>query len=101
MVTIESIKPVTNAGNVRAFCAVNISNKVRITDVRVIQSPGQRAWVSMPSKCWETKDGKRQFTAIVEILDKDLKDQISHAVLTLYASLDGAPSEREYLPEGI
>jgi SpoVG len=56
MVTVESIKPITGAGNLRAFATVNIAGKLRIADVRIIQQPNQEPWVSMPSRAYE-KDG--------------------------------------------
>src|SRR5881409_293572 len=58
MVTVESIKPITGAGNLRAFAIVNIADRLRVHDVRIIQQPGQEAWVSMPSRAYE-KDGQR------------------------------------------
>ena len=86
MVTVESLKPITNAGNLRAFAVVNIADKLRICDVRVIQQPHQEAWVSMPSRAYE-KDGQRKWAPTIEILDEKLKEEISSAVLAEYSKL--------------
>ena len=83
MVTVESIKPITGAGNLRAFAIVNIADRLRVHDVRIIQQPNQEAWVSMPSRAYE-KDGQRKWAPTIEILDDNLKAEISRAVLTEY-----------------
>ena len=83
MVTVESIKPITGAGNLRAFAIVNIADRLRVHDVRIIQQPNQEAWVSMPSRAYE-KDGQRKWAPTLEILDDNLKAEISRAVLTEY-----------------
>jgi DNA-binding cell septation regulator SpoVG len=86
MIKVESIKPISNAGNLRAFCNVSISDKVQINDVRIIQQPNARPWVSMPSRAFE-KDGVRKWAPMVEILDEDLKGEVETAVLLEYAKL--------------
>src|SRR5438309_9413416 len=91
MVTVESVKPITNAGNLRAFAVVNIADKIKIHGVRVIQQPNQEAWVSMPSRAYE-KDGQRKWAPTVEILDEKLKEEISSVVLAEYSRLRAQPS---------
>src|SRR5437867_2964429 len=93
MVTVESIKPITGAGNLRAFAIVNIADRLRVHDVRIIQQPGQEAWVSMPSRAYE-KDGQRKWAPTVEILDEKLKEEISSAVLAEYSKLGGQAQDR-------
>jgi DNA-binding cell septation regulator SpoVG len=87
MVTVESIKPISNAGNLRAFAVITVAGKLRIADVRVIQQPNQKPWVSMPSRAYE-KDGQRKWSAIVELLDDQLKDSINQTVLSEFDKLN-------------
>jgi DNA-binding cell septation regulator SpoVG len=96
MITVEQIKPISGAGNLRGFATVNIAGKVRISDCRIIHSPGKDPWVSMPSRAYD-KDGQRKWAPIVEIVDKKLKDEISQAVLSEYAKMEPVKSET---PEG-
>jgi DNA-binding cell septation regulator SpoVG len=90
MVTVENIKPITGAGNLRAFATVNIAGKLRIADVRIIQQPNQEPWVSMPSRAYEA-NGQRKWAAIVELIDEALKKEVSEAVLAEYAELESVP----------
>lgn len=94
MVKVESIKPITNAGNLRAFATITIANKIRITDLRVIQQPHQHAWVALPSRAYE-KEGQRKWAAIVELLEDDLKHEVSKAVLEEFEKLDPSPTQSE------
>ena len=90
VVKVESIKPISGAGNLQAFANIIIADKLRISDVRVIQQPGQKPWVSMPSRAYE-KDGQRKWASIVELIDETLKKTVSDAVLAEFAKLDSAP----------
>jgi DNA-binding cell septation regulator SpoVG len=93
MVTIENIKPISNAGNLRAFANITIGdNKIRISDVRVIQQPNQRAWVSMPSRAYE-QNGQRKWAPIVELVDENLKKEVSDAVLAEFEKLEAVPQQ--------
>jgi DNA-binding cell septation regulator SpoVG len=94
MVTVESIKAISNAGNLRAFANINIGdNKIRIADVRVIQQDGQRPWVSMPSRAYE-RDGQRKWAPIVELVDESLKKEVSDVVLAEFEKLEAAPQQQ-------
>src|SRR5262245_39308677 len=62
MVQVESIKPLANAGNLKAFAVVTIADVIRIHDIRVVQQPHQSPWVSMPSRSYE-RDGQRRWAA--------------------------------------
>lgn len=76
---VVEIKPVSGCGNLRAFATISVEPFV-IHDVRIVQQPGQRAWVSMPAQ----KSGERWFT-VIECSDRALKDAISAAVLEAWA----------------
>jgi hypothetical protein len=66
-------------GNLKAFAIVNVGG-ITIHDVRVIQQPGQDAWISGPQREWTDRDGNRKFSPIVQF-DEDLKKQIQVVVL--------------------
>jgi len=90
MIKVDSIKPINGAGNLRAFATVTINDKVKISDVRIVQQPNQAAWVSMPTREYKNKDGQRKWSNIVEILDEQLKKQIEAAVLAEFEKLQPA-----------
>lgn len=81
--TIQALefKPVNDRGALKAFCTVHIGS-LQINDCRIIQQPGQRAWLSMPSISYKNQYGTVSYRTLVEIKDKNLKDLISQTVLT-------------------
>jgi DNA-binding cell septation regulator SpoVG len=86
MIRIESIKPISNAGNLRAFATITIADKLRISDVRIIAQPNQKPWVSMPSRAYE-KDGVRKWAPTIDLLDEKLKKEVTDAVLAEFVKL--------------
>ncbi len=84
-VEVISVKHI-NKGSLRAFATVKVANKLTIHSVRIIQQDGQEAWVSMPqTEAPSANGGKPRYFPIVEILDDNLKKQISDAVLGSWA----------------
>ena len=47
--TVTTIKPIPNAGNLKAFASVQLG-PVILDGFRVIQQPGQKPWVSVPQE---------------------------------------------------
>ena len=80
---VEKITLLQGSGSLKAFASVSISNKITIHNCRIIQRPGQRAWVSMPLRESHSKDGQHQFFPIIEV-PKSLRAAISSAVLTVW-----------------
>ncbi|HOT82895.1 MAG TPA: hypothetical protein PLQ12_06305 [Candidatus Defluviicoccus seviourii] len=78
-VRVIDVKAVEGCGNLRAYATVAVG-PLLIHGCRVVQQPGQRAWVSLP----QTKSGERWF-AVVEVEDRALKEAISAAVLDAWA----------------
>lgn len=70
-------------GNLKALAHVRLGRSIRVYGFRVIQQPGQKAWVSPPQRSWEGKDGKIKYAPIVE-LTGELKDEVEQAVLEAY-----------------
>jgi len=84
-IVVDTIKTI-DKGNLKAFVTVTINKKVRISGLRIVQQPGQTAWVSMPQSEVKSDNGKPKYYPIVEILDPTLKQQIQDAVLERWAS---------------
>jgi DNA-binding cell septation regulator SpoVG len=81
-IEVVAIRPLPAAGNLKAFASVRLGD-VTIHDCRVIQQPGQRAWVSMSQREYTTDDRERRFSVIVELTDA-LKKEVSRAVLAAW-----------------
>jgi DNA-binding cell septation regulator SpoVG len=69
-----------SAGNLKGFASVRIGPSLVIHKARIIQQPGQRAWVSMPQEKWAGGDGQPHYTALVE-LTGTLKARVEAAIL--------------------
>jgi DNA-binding cell septation regulator SpoVG len=68
------------AGTIRALVDVQVGRLLKIFGAKVVQQPGQKAWVAMPSKEWLGDDGRKRYTAVVE-LDGALKVAVESAIL--------------------
>jgi DNA-binding cell septation regulator SpoVG len=79
-IEIVALKPL-DRGNLKAFASVRLGGVV-VHDLRVVQQPGQRPWVSLPQREYE-KDGQKKFTPIVE-LTEPLKREVSRLVLAAW-----------------
>lgn len=82
-VELLEIRPVTNAGNVRAFVTVRLGG-VTIHGCKVVQQPGQAAWLAMPDRSYADASGKQKWSAVVE-LSPDLKRKVSDFVMAEWA----------------
>lgn len=69
----------SHTGNVKAFCRVRIGALV-LSGFKVVQQPGQRAWVSIP----QLRDDKGHYYPMLQVLSPALKEQITEAVLTAW-----------------
>jgi DNA-binding cell septation regulator SpoVG len=67
-------------GNLRAFVDIQLGQSVVIHGFRVIQQPGQKAWVSPPQREYVGADGKPRYASIVE-LSGELKRAVEQAIL--------------------
>jgi DNA-binding cell septation regulator SpoVG len=67
-------------GNLKAMASVRIGPSLIVHKCRIIQQPGQHAWVSMPQEAWTGSDGKAHYTALVE-LTGDLRTRVEQAIL--------------------
>jgi DNA-binding cell septation regulator SpoVG len=78
-----AIRPV-RSGNLQAFADVTFNNGVQLKFFRIIQQPGQRAWVSVPQASWTGKDGKIAYQNLLSLPDDALK-AIREAILAEWA----------------
>jgi DNA-binding cell septation regulator SpoVG len=79
--TIEVLDLVAlDKGNLKAMASVRIGPSLVVHKCRVIQQPGQRAWVSMPQEQWQGRDGQPYYAALVE-LNGDLRRRVEQAIL--------------------
>jgi len=81
-ITVENIRPINNAGSLRASADLRVNGWL-MKNFRVVQQDGQRPWVSVPQVEYRTREGKRAFSNILEPPD-DVKPLIQAAVLEAY-----------------
>jgi DNA-binding cell septation regulator SpoVG len=80
-IKVSALNRTDQAGTVKAFATIQIGDALEVRDCKVIQQPGQRAWVSLPDR--QRSDGKG-YAPIVRALDDRLKDAISATVLAAW-----------------
>jgi DNA-binding cell septation regulator SpoVG len=80
-VNLVKLTPTPNAGNLRALATVKIGPLI-IHGCRVIQQPGQSAWVSMPTR----QDDTGRWFPIVSTEDEDIRDAVKSLLLTAWAN---------------
>jgi|ERR671915_2654889 hypothetical protein len=89
-VPIEVLKvtPIPNGGNLKAYISVRVGPWT-IHGIRVVQQPGQRAWVSLPqAEGKPDSSGKRAWWPLIECADKTLKQAIAAAVLKAWGGVE-------------
>jgi DNA-binding cell septation regulator SpoVG len=71
-----------SSGNLKAFAKVRIG-AVIIHGCRIVQQPGQKAWVALPQTPARKKaDGSGAgWFPVIEIISKDLKARVDAAIL--------------------
>ena len=79
-IIVESIRELTDSGNLKAFVTVSIKDKLKIYGCRIIQQPGQIPWVSLPQNEWIDPQGNKKYFPVIELSEK-VKNAISEAIL--------------------
>jgi DNA-binding cell septation regulator SpoVG len=64
-IQVFEIKKVTKPGNLKAFVKIQIGETV-FHDFRIVQQPGQKAWISPPQASWQDQGGKTHYKALIE-----------------------------------
>lgn len=80
-IELLDLRPVTSGGNVRAFVSIRLGG-VTIHTCKIVQQPGQTAWLAMPDRPYTDASGKQKqnWTAIVE-LSPELKRRVSDSII--------------------
>lgn len=69
----------------KAFADLELENGLIIKDVKVIQQPGQRAWVALPQMSWkDPSDGQIKYRVLVTA-PPPLKGEIDVCVLSAWS----------------
>ena len=89
-VTCLSIRPVKTPGNLRAFADVQVGPLV-VTGCRIVQQPGQAAWVSMP----QTQSADGRWYPCLRTDDDALRQNVKDRVLRAAASAGVLRSDSE------
>jgi len=76
---VESIKPSNRPGATQAFVTFT-ANGIRVIDARIVNA-SKGAFVALPQKSWEDREGKTRYTNLVEITDDALRDAIQQEIL--------------------
>lgn len=79
-VDVLSITPVYNDGNVKAYVNIHIVGLFKMDGLKVVQQPGQRAWVAMPDNAQRLPDHR---PGIYEV-NNELKAAIWQAVFSAW-----------------
>jgi DNA-binding cell septation regulator SpoVG len=86
-VEILDVKPLPNAGTLKALVSIRLGEVV-IHGCKVVRQDGQRLWCALPSREYTGKDGERRFTPVVELPDT-LKKEVSQRVLSAWERQEG------------
>lgn len=86
-IAVLDIRPMQGAGNIRACLSIRIG-AVTIHGCKIVQQPGQRAWLAMPERQWQDAGGKKHYSPTVE-LSSDLKKRVNEIVLAAWEARDG------------
>lgn len=80
---VIKIRLQNNDKPLKGFADIQLENGWIIKDFRVIQQPGQKAYVVAPQASWRNREGSINFKTLVTIPD-DSKWQLESAVLASY-----------------
>lgn len=80
---VIKIRLQNNDKPLKAFIDIQLSNGWIIKDFRVVQQPGQKAYVVAPQASWRNREGSINFKTLVTIPDNS-KWQLESAVLAAY-----------------
>jgi len=84
-IRILSITPVMDRGALKAFAQIQVGD-FTFTDCRIINENGKKPWVSMPVLSYKNEHGMTRYRTLVQVLDKNLKNEISQAILRAWGS---------------
>ena len=71
-------------GDVRAFATIRLGG-VTVHGTKIVQQPGQRAWVAMPDRQWLNDGSKKRWSPTVE-LNEGLRQRVTARVLAKWGA---------------
>src|SRR5262249_32601281 len=84
------------------FAAVNIGGFIGISHIKIIQPEGKEAFIQMPQRTYQTNNGGRRDSSVVDLPD-NLTREVEKAVLWFWNlerhSSPRRPRRREHLPK--
>jgi DNA-binding cell septation regulator SpoVG len=89
---VVDLRLIENAGSLRAYASVKIG-PLTVHDFRIIKQADQDAWVSVPQKSWNTPEGERRFSPLLE-LPPDWKRPLSDAVIAAWQEHEAAKQQQ-------
>jgi DNA-binding cell septation regulator SpoVG len=80
---VLGIKPLTNAGSLRAYVSLKVGGLI-IHEVRIVQQEGKKAFIAPPTTTWTAPDGTRKYHPILEFPDK-WKTPLTEVIIAAWA----------------
>jgi SpoVG len=78
-IRVEEIRKLER-GSLRGFATVNIGGLIRISHIEIIQPEGKEAFIQMPQRSYQTNNGGRRDSNVVDLPD-NLTREVEKAVL--------------------
>lgn len=76
---VVQIHPSRQPGNVRAFATIQIGDALEIHGVKVVQQPGQRAYVRLPDQ-----QSEGRWFPVLKVLDSRFQDAVTELVMAAW-----------------
>ena len=86
-----NFRQVNNGGCLRATCSIDIDNKIKLHQCRIVQQLGQLAWPSLPQASWTDPEGRIRYFPLVE-LPKSVKHEVKKCILRGWEEFVYAPA---------
>jgi SpoVG len=81
-IRVEEIRKLER-GSLRGFATVNVAGLIRISHIKIIHPEGKEPFIQMPQRSYQTNDGGRRYSNVVDLPD-DLKKRVETAVLSFW-----------------
>jgi hypothetical protein len=91
-IRVEEIRKLER-GSLRGFATVTVGF-IRISHIKIIQPEGKEAFIQMPQRSYQTNNGDRRYTNVVDLPD-DLTREVEKAVLWFWNNQRHTPTPGE------
>jgi DNA-binding cell septation regulator SpoVG len=82
-IRVEQIRKLEH-GSLRGFATVTVARMVRISDIKIIQPEGGKAFIQMPRRLYSMNNGENRYSNVVDLPD-GLTKEIENAVLWFWS----------------